>query len=173
MSADDVKQAQIDAQTAEVVERNGGRNFLNANYIHLFAEKAIGANDAILARLQPDVQIDMEDPAWKQATCVALAFIKRYHLDETKETMKLEFPEEKGLPSKTGFSKSKELDAFFEKIGSAIQVMKERSFEKNVDIFAKEAGLASEKPKREERRKTEDDSESRSSHSSHKHRHHH
>ena len=168
MSADDVKQAEIDAKTAQIVTENGGANFLNANYIHLFAESAIGAQDAILARLQPDVQVDMEDPAWRQAMCVALAFIKRYKLEETKETMKLEFPEEKGLPTKTGFSKSKDLEAFFDKIARAIADMKQRSFERNVDLFVQEAGLPVEKPKREER-KPREDSERRSERRHHRH----
>ena len=170
MSADDVKQAEIDARTAEVVTEHGGANFLNANYIHLFAQSAIGANDAILARLQPDVQVDMEDPAWRQAMCVALAFIKRYKLEETKETMKLEFPEEKGLPTKTGFSKSKDLEAFFDKIARAVNDMKQRSFERNVDLFVQEAGLPVEKPKREERKaRGDDDRRSSSSHRHHRH----
>ena len=168
MSAD-AKQAEIDAKTAELVQQQGGVNFLNANYIHLFAQSAIGANDAILSRLQPDIQVDMEDPAWRQAMCVALAFIKRYKLEETKETMKLEFPEEKGLPTKTGFSKSKDLEAFFDKIANAIGDMKSRSFDANVDLFVQEAGLPVEKPKREERKSRSGDDRRSEGHRHHRH----
>ncbi|EAY07486.1 hypothetical protein TVAG_499740 [Trichomonas vaginalis G3] len=174
MSADDVKQAEIDAKTTAIIAENGGINYLNANYIHNFAKSAIGANDAILARLQPDIDVDMNDPAWRRAMCVALAFIKRYHLDETRETMKLEFPEEKGLPSKTGFSKSKDIEAFFDKIAVAVADMKSRTFEKNVDLFAEEAGLEQNKrPTREGRRARDSVQESPSTGGSRgSHRHH-
>lgn len=174
MSADDVKQAEIDAKTAAIIAENGGLNYLNANYIHNFAKSAIGANDAILARLQPDIDVDMNDPAWRQAICVALAFIKRYHLDETLDTMRLEFPEEKGLPHKTGFTKSKDIEAFFDKIAVAVADMKSRTFEKNVDLFAAEAGLeVNKRPTRESRRNKDVAPESPSTGGSHgSHRHH-
>lgn len=134
----DLKQQELNQKTAKLIEDHGGLNYLNASYIHQFAQASIGAKDAILDRLQPDVDIDMNDPAWKQAICVVFAFIKRYKLQETRGCMELEF---KDLPEKTGFAKSKDLDSFFAQVASIVKTMRERSFEKNVSLFVAENGL--------------------------------
>ena len=142
--AEDKKQFELDQKTAAVIEQNGGVNFLYAEYLRKFAEIAVGSNDPILSRFQPDIKVDMEDPAWELGLRVTLAFLKRYKMSETTSTMKVEFPE---TPEKSGFAKRSQLDSFFEQIAQTIQEVKSTSFSKHVDSFALEAGLPIPKPK--------------------------
>jgi len=165
-SSEDRKQRELDQKTAEVIESNGGINFLYAEYLRKFAEVAVGGQEPILSRLQPDIKINMDDPSWELGLRATLAFLKRYKMNETTATMRIEFPE---TPEKTGFAKRSNLDSFFDQIAETIEDVRKTPFQTQVDEFATEAGLPINKPKSSKKGAPQPSEASRSEGRRHKH----
>lgn len=138
MSQEEAKQEKLNQDTAEAVEKAGGINYLYAEYIHKVLTHVTNSDETVVERLQPNVRVNMEDEAWRQAVCLTLAYLKRHKMEESIQTMRTEFPD---TPAKSGFAKKSDLEGFFEEIGGTIQEIKSTAFEKRVKLFADEAGL--------------------------------
>lgn len=142
----DVKQERLNEETQQEIEKAGATNFLQAEFYHKFAEHAIGSDDPLLSRVQPNPNIDMNNEAWREALCVTLAYLKRYKMTESIETLRTEFPD---TPAKSGFQRKQDLESFFEDVATIIVDMKSRPLEKRISMFSEEAGLPP--PKRKEK----------------------
>ena len=137
-SAEEAKQEKLNEETAAAVLNSGGVNFLYAEYIHKVLQHVVNSDDTVVERLQPNVRVDLTQEAWRQALCVVLAYLKRFKMDESIQTMRTEFPE---TPAKSGFAKKADLELFFSDTADIITQIKSTSFEKRVKLFADEAGL--------------------------------
>lgn len=135
---DDLKQQRLEEESQIAIEKAGGHNFLQAEFYRKFAERAIGNDEPILSRVQPDININMNNEAWRQAVCVTLAYLKRFKMEESIATLRTEF---KDTPNKSGFSKKADLEEFFEDVANVIIDKKSQSLEKRVALFSDEAGL--------------------------------
>ena len=135
---EEAKQEKLNEDTAAAVQNSGGVNFLYAEYIHKVLQHVVNSDDTVVERFQPNVRVDMQQEAWRQAICVVLAYLKRFKMDESIQTMRTEFPD---TPSKSGFAKKADLEMFFTDIADVISQVKSTSFERRVKLFADEAGL--------------------------------
>ena len=135
---DQINQVELDQKTAKSLEIHGVTNKINAHYL-LEIEKAVHSTDITqFIGLHPHFHMENTE-AWKRALCAAIAFLRRYKLEYTLESIELEH---KHLPNETGFKRGKELDQFFTDIYEKA-VFQGKTFEEHLQEFNEINGLSS------------------------------
>ena len=108
----EVKQDALNHEVALAVKEVGGPNFIQASYMKQVCKLVLSSDSEKLDRLQPDVA-SFDKESWMTALKLAVAFLRRYKMDATISTIKLENPE---TPKSTGFSRASEVDGEFERL---------------------------------------------------------
>ena len=144
----DIKQEELDRETARVVEENGGHNILYAEYLKMTARLASESDATVFDHLQPEINYSKKDKAFWDALKFCMAYLKSYKMKETLETMRIEYPD---LPAKTGYSRRSELQRTWDNLQSTIEEIVKRPFEEDIRVFCKIVGL--EPPKQRRRQK--------------------
>ena len=132
------KQEELDRQTAYVIEKNGGHNILYAEYLRLTADLAADSEATVFDHLQPEITYTKKDAAFMNALKYCMAYLKSYKMNETLETMKIEFPD---LPKKTGYSRRSELENSWSNLLNTIDKVKRIPIEVQVAEFSRAVGL--------------------------------
>ena len=112
INPDQYKQRKLNDETAKVVAAKGGINYIQADYMHELSKFIIGNDDDALLQLQPDIQIQAEKESWQKALLICVAYLHRYKLSMTYNTLKDEYVDHK-TPNSTPFRRASDLDAVF------------------------------------------------------------
>ncbi|KAK8833963.1 hypothetical protein M9Y10_011637 [Tritrichomonas musculus] len=143
----DPKQNRLDSKAAEVIRAVGGFNYIQTQYqlelakvINGIENETDGNTDEaneyhinpILQNLLPQISIVEGNEAWRKAFCLVVAFIKRYKMNSTLATMKIEYDK---VPKTTGYARSKEVDASFKSILDYADSAKEVTIKDKIKQF--------------------------------------
>ena len=128
---DEVKQERLDEGTVKAVTKAGGTNFIQSEYIKEVAKVAIKSESATLTAVKPHVKVH-STKAWNQALLLAVAFLKRYKMNQTIETLRTEYPE---TPKSTGYSRASEVEGSFNDLLALADDLKNVKFRERVEIF--------------------------------------
>ena len=109
---DQYKQIRLNDETAEVVAAKGGINYIQAEYMYELSKYIIGNDEDALIELQPDIHIEEEKESWQKALLICVAYLHRYKLTMSYNTLKDEYVDHK-TPTTTPFKRSANLDAVF------------------------------------------------------------
>lgn len=147
----DPKQNRLDLEAAEVIRAAGGFNYIQTQYQLEIAKVINGAHNEsdnndeenaselqinpILQNLLPQISIIEGNEAWKKAFCLVVAFIKRYKMNSTLATMKVEY---ENVPKTTGYARSKEVDASFKSILDYAESAKEVKTKDRIKQFVQD-----------------------------------
>ena len=126
-----LSQDRLDQQVVKAVSQAGGTNFIQSEYIKEVAKVAIESDSPSLTEVHPNVRI-FGTKAWNQAILIVLAFLKRYKMNQTVETIRMEHAM---APKSTGFSRASELDAAFSDLLALADDLRNVSFQERVSLF--------------------------------------
>lgn len=129
--ASELKQERLDQEVVKAVERAGGTNFVQSEYIKEVAKVAIESESPTLTSVRPNVRI-FNTEAWNKSLLIVLAFLKRYKMNQTVETVRLEYPM---TPKSTGFSRASELEAAFSDLLALADDLRNVEFQERVALF--------------------------------------
>lgn len=85
-----------------------------------------------------------DNEPWKEAFCLCLAYLKRYHMQETLECIKLEC---ENTPTSTGYTRGSEVDTVFNTIFKTAIKRNDETFDDKVKKFAKNLKVEKRKKK--------------------------
>ena len=105
-------QSSLNTQTLEVYYTKGGSNDAQARYLSGIAQAVLLDDREIFTPLKPRI-IDHDEQQWVKSICFCIAYLRKYKMDKTLQTIKAEC---QNLPKSTGFSKASELAAFWQKL---------------------------------------------------------
>ena len=106
------KQENLNHQTAETIEKHGGVNYLQGEYFAELSKYVIGSSNELFSDFQPNISIpELSKDSYIKAFKISVAFLLRYHLNLTYQTLKTEFAD---LPTHSSFKRGSELDAYFD-----------------------------------------------------------
>ena len=106
----DAKQSRLNEAVERDVKAAGGHNFIQACYLKGLCRAVITCDTDKFDEIQPDVN-ESTDRAWIAATKLVMAFLRRYKMDTTLATLKMEHP---GAPRSLGFARANDVDKAFE-----------------------------------------------------------
>ena len=165
------KQQELDQQVSEVIIENGCHNILYAEQLRMMASLVQTSDSTILKRFRPNLKLYLHSQSYQQALKLVLAFLKVNKMNETKATLKIEFPEIPKeyetyfdinggrvsfpsipfksdakfeipeIPKKSGFSHRSELDEEWEKLFEAHKKASKVSFNSKSAEFYKTLGI--------------------------------
>lgn len=115
----------LERELIESYKEKGGLNDIQSRYIYEIAKAITGSKNNVFASLQPHVK-RMDNVIWEKCLCFCFAYLRRYKMDKTIQTMKLECSE---LPKSTGFGKVSELDIFWLKLMKTSNALASKSFD--------------------------------------------
>ncbi|OHS92984.1 hypothetical protein TRFO_12176 [Tritrichomonas foetus] len=119
---------------------------IQARLLHETCNEIQNSDSAALSSLQPQIRIERNVDAWEEAVCLVVAYLKRYRMKETVQTMRKEFA---ATPAHTGYKKGSEVDDIFDALFDIIERDMKKSFEERVDHFIKTTQI--EEPARKQR----------------------
>ena len=134
----DLKQDELDRETARVVQEHGGHNLLYAEYLKMTARLASESDATVFDHLQPEINYTKKDKAFWDALKYCMAYLKSYKMKETLETMKIEYPD---LPAKTGYARRSELQRTWDNLQTTVDQIMKRPFDEEIKAFSKIVGL--------------------------------
>ena len=130
---DDVKQNRLDERVSKTVSEKGGVNYVQAEYVSELCGAVVGSSSEKLFDLQPRIK-DLSSDTYYKALCLSIAFLKRYKMTQTVDSLRKEFPQ---APKSTGFARASEVDAFFEQLFQQVEKSREDSFYHKARVFEK------------------------------------
>lgn len=108
----DPKQEKLNKAVERDVRAAGGHNYIQARYGKEVCRAVLTCDSDKFDFLLPDVN-SSEDKAWTVALKLSMAFLRRYKMDTTLTTIRMEQP---AVPRHSGFSKASDVDATFARL---------------------------------------------------------
>ena len=105
--------------------------FRSARYIYEISKFAVHNDSSFMLPLQPRIR-DMSNECWIKTLCYCLAYLRRYKMDLTLQTIKIECPK---LPKSTGFSRTSDLDKFWRLLKKSANSLSNKDFNEWVIDF--------------------------------------
>lgn len=146
------KDKELKIQISDAMKKKGVMSNLQARLLHETCAKVIEKDSGALSALQPQVKVEPKEAAWEEAICLVVAYLKRYKMRETVQTMRLEYLP---TPNHTGYKKGSEVDDIFESLFDLIDENLDETFEQKVEKFIQTAQIAEpiESPKQKRTKK--------------------
>jgi hypothetical protein len=107
----------------------GAANNLRSKFLKEVSKSVIG--DFRFLTIQPNVK-HMDSVAWSRCLCFVVAYLRRYKMDNTLQTMKAECPI---LPKNTGFQRASDLELFLRTIKKTSIIVSDQTFDERVIDF--------------------------------------
>lgn len=133
------KDKELKNQISDVMKKKGVMANLQARLLHETCSIISEKDSGVLSSLQPQVKVEPKESAWEEAICLVVAYLKRYKMRETIQTMRLEYSP---TPNHTGYKKGSEVDEIFESLFDLIDENFDETFEQKVDKFLQTAQIA-------------------------------
>lgn len=147
-----MKDKELKNQIAAEMGKKGVMANLQARLLHETCSVISDAKSGTLSSLEPQIKVEPKEDAWEEAICLVVAYLKRYKMKETVQTMRLEFTP---TPNHTGYKKGSEVDDIFESLFDLIDENLDETFEQKVEKFIQTAQIAEpiESPKQKRTKK--------------------
>ena len=121
----DQLQERLNTDTMEHYYSIGGANDAQARYIHGIAQAVMMDDRNIFTPLKPRI-VDHEEEQWVKSMCFCIAYLRKYRMEQTIQTIKAECQK---LPKSTGFGKASELEMFWRKLLKASVRLGDKTFD--------------------------------------------
>lgn len=116
----------------QVFEKKGVTHNLQARLLHETCNEIMTTDSGALTSLHPQIKIQRDVDAWEEAICLVVAYLKRYRMKETAQTMRKEYS---ATPSHTGYKRGSEVDDIFDILFDLIERDIHVTFEEKVEDF--------------------------------------
>lgn len=134
-----MKDKELKNQIAAEMGKKGVMANLQARLLHETCSVISDAKSGTLSSLEPQIKVEPKEDAWEEAICLVVAYLKRYKMKETVQTMRLEFTP---TPNHTGYKKGSEVDEIFDTLFDIIDRDFDMTFEQRVENFIQNAQIA-------------------------------
>ena len=106
----DSKQDKLNDATYDTIFKNGGINYLQAEYFSELSNYVTSSKKNIFINLQPQIDMSSKQESYSKALSICVAYLHRYNMAMTFSTMKTELSD---TPSQSYIKKGSDLDAMF------------------------------------------------------------
>ncbi|OHT16598.1 hypothetical protein TRFO_41709 [Tritrichomonas foetus] len=127
----DIKQDKLDEETTRIIIKCGGGNNAQARYFQELSSHVVGNENEAFESLQPDMKIT-NAKAWRQAVCLVNAYLKRYRMELTLQTIKTEYVQN---PKSTGYKSASVVDSTMKNLLKLSKDIKNINFEERAQEF--------------------------------------
>lgn len=134
-------QMQLNQAVLAAFQNKGAANHTRAVFAKDLAKISIDPENSKLIPIQPRVK-SMDSVAWSRCLCFVVAYLRRYKMEQTLKTMKVECPI---LPKNTGFQRASDLETFFGTIKNTAIIMADQTFDERVIEFRAKMDKEAEK----------------------------
>ena len=130
----DLQQNELNNDTYDLFLEKGCENNLNSKFLYEISKIAINNNNSKLISIQPNIK-KMDKKVWNQSLCFIISYLRRYKMEKTLQTIKLEYPQ---IPKSTGFVRASDIDNFFHSIKKTALIVSDQTFDEKIIEFKSE-----------------------------------
>ena len=120
-------------QTNQLLQKYGLNNHLESLSLSFISKEVIRNKNKKLLPLKAYINIK-SSPAWIDAFFLAMAFLSKYNMIQTIETIKTEF-DDKEIPNDEGIYDPQLIQEYFQELFLISDNLKSQSFENKLDSF--------------------------------------
>lgn len=127
----DSKQEKFEQEINEAIIECGGQNNFQAKYFQEMCSCIVGNKQSIYETLQPYIKIK-KSKSWNQAMIFVSSYLKRYNMEISLKTMKIEYI---NSPKPTNYKNTSIIDTAFSNLINFSKDLSKMTFEERVQEF--------------------------------------